>query len=237
MYFNYGYLLFMLPALIFGIIAQVMVKLSYSKYSKISSKRGLTGMQAAQEVLKANGVSGVTIVPVSGELTDHYDPKTNEIRLSQGVYGSASIAAVGVACHEAGHAVQYAKQYAPIKLRAAVIPVCRVGSFLGPLLVIAGFFISYAAENVGPEIGNALYLSGIILFATVALFHLITLPVELDASNRAIKSISASGTLDSEEVGGAKKVLTAAALTYVAALATSILQIVYYASRFRPRSR
>ena len=149
MYYGYlGYLLFMLPALLLGLYAQIMVKVNYSRYSKVISRSGLTGREAAERVLQMNGVGGVRIGRVGGTLTDHYDPRSNSINLSQGVYDSATVAAIGVAAHEAGHAVQYAKNYAPIKLRMAIIPVCNIGTRLGPLLIILGFFLSYMAESM-----------------------------------------------------------------------------------------
>lgn len=236
MYYGYlGYLLFMLPALLLGLYAQIMVKVNYSRYSKVISRSGLTGREAAERVLQMNGVGGVRIGRVSGTLTDHYDPRSNSINLSQGVYDSATVAAIGVAAHEAGHAVQYAKNYAPIKLRMAIIPVCNIGTRLGPLLIILGFFLSYMAESM-ITVGNTLYFIGLILFCTVALFQLVTLPVELDASRRALKALS-GGVMEKSELPGVRKVLTAAALTYVAALVSAVMQVIYYASRYRPREK
>lgn len=236
MYYGYlGYLLFMLPALLLGLYAQIMVKVNYSRYSKVISRSGLTGREAAERVLQMNGVGGVRIGRVGGTLTDHYDPRSNSINLSQGVYDSATVAAIGVAAHEAGHAVQYAKNYSPIKLRMAIIPVCNIGTRLGPLLIILGFFLSYMAESM-ITIGNTLYFIGLILFCTVALFQLVTLPVELDASRRALKALS-GGVMEKSELPGVRKVLTAAALTYVAALVSAVMQVIYYASRYRPREK
>ena len=236
MYYGYlGYLLFMLPALLLGLYAQIMVKVNYSRYSKVISRSGLTGREAAERVLQMNGVGGGRIGRVGGTLTDHYDPRNNSINLSQGVYDSATVAAIGVAAHEAGHAVQYAKNYAPIKLRMAIIPVCNIGTRLGPLLIILGFFLSYMAESM-ITVGNTLYFIGLILFCTVALFQLVTLPVELDASRRALKALS-GGVMEKSELPGVRKVLTAAALTYVAALVSAVMQVIYYASRYRPREK
>lgn len=236
MYYGYlGYLLFMLPALLLGLYAQIMVKVNYSRYSKVISRSGLTGREAAERVLQMNGVGGVRIGRVGGTLTDHYDPRSNSINLSQGVYDSATVAAIGVAAHEAGHAVQYAKNYAPIKLRMAIIPVCNIGTRLGPLLIILGFFLSYMAESM-ITVGNTLYFIGLILFCTVALFQLVTLPVELNASRRALKALS-GGVMEKSELPGVRKVLTAAALTYVAALVSAVMQVIYYASRYRPREK
>lgn len=236
MHYGYlGYLLFMLPALLLGLYAQIMVKVNYSRYSKVISRSGLTGREAAERVLQMNGVGGVRIGRVGGTLTDHYDPRSNSINLSQGVYDSATVTAIGVAAHEAGHAVQYAKNYAPIKLRMAIIPVCNIGTRLGPLLIILGFFLSYMAESM-ITVGNTLYFIGLILFCTVALFQLVTLPVELDASRRALKALS-GGVMEKSELPGVRKVLTAAALTYVAALVSAVMQVIYYASRYRPREK
>lgn len=236
MYYGYfAYLLFMLPAFIFGLWAQITVKTRFNKFSKIATRRGLTGADAAKAVLNAGGVYNVGISRVSGNLTDHYNPKTNTISLSDSVYGSTGVAAVGVAAHEAGHALQYARGYSPIRLRMAIIPVCNIGSAIGPLLIIIGCAISYSAMESAPEIGFAIYAIGLVLFGAVALFQLVTLPVELDASKRAVKALEQGNLLASDELDGAKKVLTAAALTYVAALVTSIMQIMYYASKFKPR--
>lgn len=235
MYGYLSYLLFMLPAFALGLWAQFLVKSRFNKFSKIASRRGMTGADAAKAVLSAGGVYNVPVGRVSGNLTDHYDPKNNSISLSETVYDKRSIAAIGVAAHEAGHALQYAYNYAPIKLRMAIIPVCRIGSMLGPLLIVIGCGLTYAASSVSADLGLMLYAIGLILFSAVALFQLVTLPVELDASNRALKALESGGLLEDEELKGAKKVLTAAAMTYVAALVTSIMQILYYVSRFRPR--
>ncbi len=230
------YLLFMLPAFLLGAVAQIMVKTRFNRFSRVASSRGMTGADAARAVLSAGGVHNVPIGRVAGELTDHYDPKSNSISLSDSVYGSNSIAAIGVAAHEAGHALQYANNYAPIKLRTAIVPVCNLGSRIGPLLIIGGCIISYAAAAFA-DLGVMLYMAGLVLYAAVAFFQLVTLPVELNASKRAIKALESGNLLARDELKGAKKVLTAAALTYVAALFTSIMQILYYASRFRPSKR
>lgn len=235
LYGYFGYLIYMLPVILLGLWAQFLVKSRFNKFSKIASRRGLTGAQAAQAVLNAGGAYGVGIGRVSGKLTDHYDLKSNRISLSDSVYGSTSVAAIGVAAHEAGHALQYANDYSPIKLRMAIIPVCNIGSRIGPLLIILGCIISYGGMAAAESLGGMIYMIGLVLFGTVAVFQLLTLPVELDASKRAIKALETGGVLDNDELGGAKKVLTAAALTYVAALITSIMQVFYYASRFKPR--
>lgn len=237
MYGYLSYLVFMLPALVFGLIAQAMVKSRFNKFSRIASKRGMTGADAARAVLNAGGVFNVSIGRVSGSLTDHYNPSTNSISLSDSVYNNTSVAAIGVAAHEAGHALQYAENYAPIKFRMSIIPICNIGSKIGPLLIVIGCIISFSANSVNIELGQLLYFAGLILFGAVAVFQIATLPVELNASKRAMKALENGAMLDADELSGAKKVLTAAALTYVAALVTAILQVVYYASRFRPNER
>lgn len=237
MYGYLDYLIYMLPAILLGMAAQRLVKSRFNKFSKIASRRGITGSDAARMVLNAGGVYNVAIGRISGNLTDHYDPKANRISLSDSVYGSTSIAAIGVAAHEAGHALQYAEDYSPIKLRNAIIPVCNIGSRIGPLLIIIGFFISYGASAMSAELGQMIYFGGLILFGTVAVFQLATLPVEFNASKRALEALEKGVVLEGEELSGAKKVLTAAALTYVAALVTSIMQVLYYATRFRPNNR
>ena len=220
-----NYYLFMLPGIIISIWASIRVKSAFSRYSRVSNSRGLTGADAAMAVLRANGVSNVRIERVSGELTDHYDPRTNVIRLSDSVYGSASVAAVGVAAHEAGHAVQYAHNYGPVKLRSAIIPVCNFGAKLSlPLIIIGSLLLS-----------DWLILAGIALFALSVLFQVVTLPVELNASRRALSAIEQEGLLRSEERTGAKKVLSAAAMTYVASLLQSLLILFYYLSRYNRR--
>lgn len=234
-YHNYGYgygygylsyLIFMLPALLLGLWAQAKVKSTFNKYNKIGNSRGMTGAQAARMILDRNRLTYVRIEQVSGELTDHYDPRDNVIRLSAPVYNSTSIGAIGVACHEAGHAVQHAEEYAPIKLRNAIIPVCNLGSSVGPIMILIGCLFG------GSTLGRSIIFFGILLFSLVALFQLVTLPVEFDASNRALAVIRDSGHFAEDDYKGAKKVLTAAAMTYVAALVTSIMQILYYVRRY-----
>ena len=229
------YLVFMLPALAIALGAQLLVKSRFNKFSKIASAKGLTGAEAARLVLQAGGVNDVSIGRVSGSLTDHYDPKSNSISLSDTVYGSNSIAAIGVAAHEAGHALQYAYNYAPIRFRMAMVPITRIGSMLGPILIVVGCVMTYAASVVSQELGLIIYAVGLALFSAVAVFQLATLPVEIDASSRAMVALERVGALNETELQGAKKVLSAAAMTYIAALITSILQILYYVSRFRPR--
>lgn len=216
----------MIPVVIFAFICQIKVNSNYKKYSKIRNARNMTGAQAAYELLQMNGVTDVRIKRIAGNLTDHYNPRTKEICLSEGVFNSNSIAAVGIACHEAGHACQHAKGYFPLKIRNLVIPVTRFGSYLGIPLALIGIFINW----------QPLVYVGIILYAAVALFQLITLPVEFNASKRALQTIKANGFLIGTEYTGAKKVLTAAALTYVAALASALatlLRLLLVAGRRR----
>ncbi len=214
-YFDYYYIILVVPVIIASLIIQAKLKSTYAKYSKIGNARNITGAQAAQMVLGYYGIHDVTIEHVSGKLSDHYDPTTKVIRLSDGVFNGSSIAAVGVACHEAGHAAQHAEAYAPIKIRNLILPVCNIGSTLSMPLLIAGVIFGY----------EPLIWIGIGFFSFVAVFQLITLPVEFNASNRALSVIESNGLLSFEEKNGAAKVLKMAAMTYVAALATSIAQI------------
>ena len=209
-------IIILIPAIIFSIAAQIMVKSAFSEYSKVRNSRGLTGADAAREILDRNGLTNVRIEHISGSLTDHYDPKANVIRLSDDVYGSATVAAVGVAAHEAGHAVQYAEGYYPIKIRNAIIPVTRFGSSLSTPLVILGLALSW----------DFLITAGILLFCAVVLFQAITLPVEFNASGRALKTLRSSHFLEDDEMKGARSVLTAAAMTYVAAMLSALLSLV-----------
>lgn len=212
------YLIIVGPALIFALAAQAKVKSNFKKYSLVRSSRGLTGAQAASAVLNYYGISNVTIEQISGKLSDHFDPKSNVIRLSPEVYSSCSVAAIGVACHEAGHAAQHAEGYGPIKFRNAIIPVCNIGSRLGiPIAIIGLFFVQ--------PIGSFLINLGLILYSLIALFQFATLPVEFNASRRAIKVIEETSLLYNDEVDGAKRVLKSAALTYVAALATTLANL------------
>ena len=218
--FDWTYVVLVLPCIILSMWASANVNSTFKKYSGQLSSRRITGAQAAQRVLMANGVQGVKIQRISGNLTDHYDPRTNVIRLSDNVYDNTSTAAIGVACHEAGHAVQYAQSYAPIKLRAAVIPVTNLGSKLAMPLILIGLLLSY--------LGNFSYIlvyAGIACFGLSLVFQLVTLPVEFNASRRALAAISSGNLLTEEEQKGARKTLTAAALTYVAATATALAQL------------
>ena len=224
-YFDTYYWIILVPAMLIALVAQINVSGTFNRYSRIAGRRGLTGAQAAEEVLKAHGVYGVQIARVSGRLTDHYDPRSNVIRLSDSVYDSTSIAAVGVAAHEAGHAVQYAQDYGPIKLRGAIIPVCNFSSQISILLIILGFVLY----------SRPLFAVGVILFAVATVFQVVTLPVEFNASRRAIRSLRDTNLLDEQELRGAKKVLGAAAMTYVAALLVSIAHLLRYLLLFGSR--
>lgn len=222
-YFDYTYILFMIPCIIISLICQVRVKTAFSKYGSIPNSRGMTGAQAAEYVLRQNGVTDVRIECVKGKLTDHYDPRNNVIRLSEAVYNVNSVAAVGVAAHEAGHAVQTAKNYTPNKIRGAILPVARIGSSISWILIMLGFLFAYRS-NSNPA-GMYLLYGGIILFSASVLFTIVTLPVEFDASRRALKCIREGNLLREDEYKGAKSVLTAAAMTYVASAVTAIMQL------------
>ena len=232
MYFDWTYVVLVLPCVLLSLWASSSVKSTFNKYSRQFSRRGITGAQAAERVLRANGVSGVRIERVSGDLTDHYDPKANVIRLSDPVYSSTSTAAIGVACHEAGHAVQYAQSYGPIKLRAAIIPVTNLGSKLAMPLILVGVLLS-AFENLS---FGFVYL-GIACFGLSLVFQLVTLPVEFNASRRALSAITDGELLTEEESRGARKTLTAAAMTYVAATAVALAQLLRLVLIFGGRRR
>ena len=218
--FDMTYLYLVLPCILLSLIASAKVNSTFNKYSQTLSLRRITGADAARRVLSANGVSNVRIERVGGHLSDHYDPRTNVIRLSDGVYDSASVAAIGVACHEAGHAVQYAHHYAPIKLRAAIIPITNIGSKLAMPLILLGLLLSF-----GESVSYTFVYLGIVCFGLSLVFQLVTLPVEFNASRRAMEAIRNGDILTEEEQRGARKTLTAAAMTYVAATAVSLAQL------------
>lgn len=218
MYLNYTYFLFIIPGLLLSLWAQFKVKSTFSKYNRYPTRQGITGAQAARTILDMNGLYDVAVERVSGNLTDHFDPKTKVVRLSDATYGNATAGAVGVAAHECGHAIQYSVGYVPIRIRTSIVPVCNIGSSLSIPLIFLGFILSFS---------SLVYL-GIALFSLVVLFQLVTLPVEFNASSRAIKTLDASNMVTADESKGVRKVLSAAALTYVAALLTSILQLLYY---------
>ena len=213
--FDMTYLVLVVPALLIALIAQIQVKSAFSRYAGVRCTSGLTGAQAAQRILQANGITDVRIEHISGKLTDHFDPQAKVIRLSDEVYGVASIAAVGVAAHEAGHAVQYAENYGPVRLRTAIIPATQIGSKFSFILLLVGMVLY----------SQSLFLIGILLFSLTTLFQLITLPVEFNASRRALAAIESRDLLTDDELRGARSVLRAAAMTYVAALLVSFAQL------------
>lgn len=226
-YFDPLYFMFALPGLVLALYAQAKVKSNYSKYSKIINSSGYTGADVAQLILKNNGITNVQIRRISGNLTDNFNPKDNCIYLSDGVFGSNTIAAVGIAAHEAGHAVQHAQSYAPVKMRSALVPICNFGAGVSPFLILLGYFLQM----------EVLLFLALGVFLLSVLFQLVTLPVEFDASSRALDAIKQSGVLNPQEQKGAKKVLSAAALTYVAALLQSLLIFLYYFVRFTGNRR
>ena len=225
--FDIYYLILIVPALLFGLWAQSQVNTNFQKYSKIGTMRGMPGAQAAEYILQQNGIYDVEVRHISGHLSDNFSPKNKTINLSDSVYNSASIAAIGVAAHEAGHAVQHAVNYKPIRIREMIIPVTQIGSWLYLPIIFVGFLFS----------SQYLVNLGIILFSTLAVFQLVTLPVEFNASDRAITTLAQSGILYGEEIDGAKKVLKAAALTYVAALVSSLAQLLRLIILFGGRRR
>ena len=223
---NNIYCILLIPVLLLSLWAQAQVSGNFRRYSGVTNRRRLTGAQAAEAVLRAHGVYDVPIRTCQGKLTDHYDPRDNTIYLSEEVYGAPTVAAVGVACHEAGHAVQYAVGYGPIRIRSAIIPATQFGSRFSFILLLLGMVLY----------SQALFFVGIVLFSLTTLFQLVTLPVEFDASRRALETIDGQGLLDGEELTGARRVLRAAAMTYVAALLMSLLQLLRYVLIFASRS-
>lgn len=222
------YIVLVIPAFIISLIAQTKVKSTYNSMAKIRNSSGYTGAMAAESVLRYYGIMNVRIEETSGKLSDHYDPRSNVIRLSREVYYGNSIAAVGIACHEAGHAAQHAEGYVPIKIRNSIIPVCNIGSYLGIPLAFAGYFLGF----------EPLVLIGLGLYSFITIFQLATLPVEFNASRRAIRVIDETGLLrDTREINNAKKMLGAAAMTYVAALAVSLANLLRFAILFLGRGR
>lgn len=221
-FYDFNYLLFILPGLLLSLWASWRTRSAFNKYSRVRSARGLTGAQAAQEMLRAAGIGDVKVVPTSGKLTDHYNPATKTLALSEDVYGTPSIAAVGVACHEAGHAVQHARAYKPLWLRTALVPTANIGSSLGYIVMLVGLVFLHSPQVV---------LIGAMLFATVLLFQIVTLPVEFDASARAKRLAVENGIVLAQERQGMDRVLNAAALTYVAAVVSTLLTLLYYLMR------
>ena len=216
MFFDWTYLVIVFPFVILAMWAQASVKSTYAKYSRVLSRKGMTAETAVRRILDANGLQHITITRVRGDLTDHYDPKNGTIALSETVYGNTSVAAIGVAAHEAGHAIQHAQAYAPLTMRNAIVPAANFGSKLCIPLVILGILFSF----------YPLAYAGIILFGLSTVFQLLTLPTELDASKRAMKILEGDGYLSEDELGGTKKVLTAAAMTYIAALFVSLASLI-----------
>lgn len=213
--FDLIYIVLVLPAILLGLWAQMRVKSTYARYSQVRASRGITADQAARLILDLNGLQNVPIQRIAGSLTDHYDPRDRVVRLSESVYGSPSIAAIGVAAHEVGHAVQHATGYSPMKLRSAIVSVTNIGSTLSMPLILIGIVLN----------SSGLAMAGVALFSLVAIFQLVTLPVEFNASRRALVTLESRDILSPQELSGAKSVLTAAALTYVAALIQSLAQL------------
>lgn len=226
-YYDPTYIL-VIVAVVISLVAQLLVSSRFSKYSKVASRSGFTGAQAASHILQSQGIYDVSIRRVSGNLTDHYDPRSKTLNLSQSVYDNYSVAAVGVAAHECGHAIQHARGYAPLAFRSALVPIANLGSKLSWLFIILGIFLS---------MNQMLLYIGIIMFSAAVLFQIVTLPVEFNASGRALKLLKENGILMNDEVGKTRKVLAAAALTYVAAAATAILQLLRLILLFGGRDR
>jgi len=224
--FNYGgyglYFLFALPALLLGFWAQFKVQSAYKKYSQVRTSNGLTGAEIARRILDSNHLEDVKIEQVGGMLSDHYDPSKRILSLSQGIYSSNSIAAAGVAAHESGHAIQHKVNYGPLALRSLMVPSVQIGSWLGPIVFIGGMLLN----------SSNLALVGLLLFAATAVFSIVTIPVELDASRRAKEMLSTTGLAYGSEVEGVNKVLDAAALTYVAGAVQALSTLLYYAFLF-----
>lgn len=226
LYYDASYFYLILPAFLIALIAQIAVKSAYKKMSQVYSKSGYSGAQAALAVLRYYGITDVRVEQCSGKLSDHYDPKKKVIRLSEGVFSSTSVAAIGIACHEAGHAAQHASAYLPIKIRNSILPVCQIGSYAGIPLAFVGMLLSF----------EPLIFIGLLLYSFIMIFQLATLPVELNASSRALAVIQETGLLrDENELSGAKKVLRAAAFTYVAALITALANLLRFVMIFARR--
>ena len=231
MYIDLTYIVLVLPAVLLSLWASWNVNSTYRRYSQDSNSRGLTAAEAARRVLNANGLSNVPIECIPGELTDHYDPSANVVRLSEGVFGSCSTAAIGVACHEVGHAIQHATGYLPVRIRSAIVPVTNIGARLSVPLIMAGLLLSGFSQ----KLIMAAYI-GILLFSLCAVFQIVTLPTEFNASRRALVSIQDMNLLTGEELTGAKRTLRAAALTYVAALTTTLVQLLRFIILVNSRS-
>ncbi len=231
-YFDWTYLVLVLPAIILAMAAQGKVSSTFNKYSRVPSRIGITGAEAARRIMELNGIYDVSIERVSGNLTDHYDPSKKVLRLSDSVYSSSSIASIGVAAHETGHAIQHANGYAPLSLRSIMVPIANVGSTLAMPLILIGLIFSFSSR-----MGDSLINLGIIFFGLSVLFTIITLPVEFNASRRAIKCLENSRILYDDEITGARKVLSAAAMTYVASTAIAIANFLRLIILFGGRRR
>jgi len=216
--------LVLIPAMIFAFWAQINVQMTFSRFKQVRNRRGLTAADVARRILDANGLNYVQIQRVSGELTDHYDPRAQVVRLSDSVYDSTSVAAIGVAAHEVGHACQHAEDYVPLRIRSAIIPMTRIGSMLAMPVFILGLLFAQISLY-GNMVGDVFMMLGILLFSLSTLFQLVTLPTEFNASARALKTLESYGILDGDELVGARSTLRAAALTYVAALASSLASL------------
>ena len=227
MFFDYYYLILVIPAMLLALAAQAKVSSTFSKYSRVQSWRGMTGAQVARRILDDNGLYDVAVEEIAGNLTDHYDPRTRVVRLSQGVYGSSSVAAIGVAAHETGHAVQHSTAYAPLTIRNAIIPITNIGAQISIPAILIGYLLG----------SSGLVTIGIVAFALMAVFQLVTLPVEFNASARAVRTLEQDGIVEADELDGVKKVLTDAALTYVAALVVSLAQLLRLVLLFGGRRR
>ncbi len=227
MFFDPIYFLFLTPAILLSLWASFKTRAAFKKYSRVRSMNGLTGAQAAKVLLERAGISDVKIVPTRGRLSDHYNPMTKTLALSETVYGSPSVAAVGVACHEAGHAIQHATRYAPLGLRSALVPTANIGSRLGYFVMLGGLILIYMGSGAGANV----VLFGAVLFSAVLLFQIVTLPVEFDASARAKRLAFEYGIVTAQERQGMAKVLNAAALTYVAAAISTLMTLLYYLMR------
>ena len=227
MHIDIYYIILVIPAFILSLICQANVSSTFNKYSRISNARGLTGADAARTLLMRKGITDVTVQNVRGKLTDHYDPRKKVLRLSESVFSSSSVAAIGVAAHEAGHAVQHAESYGPMALRGSLVPAANIGSMAGPYIAMIGLVIN----------SGMIVTIGIVLFTVAVVFYLITLPVEFNASSRALEMLERDGILSVSEIAGSKKVLNAAALTYVASALTAVMSLLRLILLSRNRRR
>ena len=228
-FFDPVYLLFAIPPLLLGLWAQFRVQSAFRQYSKVKTGNGITGAQMARMILDSNGLQTVAVERVNGMLSDHYDPRGKVLRLSDSVFATPSVAAVGVAAHEAGHALQDKQHYGPLRLRSAIVPAVNIGSWLGPIIFMIGFFMSGAT-------GNTIAIIGLLFFGMTAVFALVTLPVEFDASKRAKQQLASVGAISPQELKGVSQVLDAAALTYVAAAVQAVVTMLYYVSLLARRN-